>query len=252
MPKKQDYPWQKIYDYVLECGAAHDPAEFVASVMDNMGELIPFDQGIAFFLDEARKIKGEYAVNIASRWVTLYREYYSELYEGQHGLQSEAYESFGVPFVSMIDWAKQPVDEFLANYINARGLRYTLAFVLFDLYGLPCALFSFDRTRKERFSNYEIEIIRLAAAQLSNLYKNFYIHPDKVPGGKKSSKKNSDIEKLTAREREVVDLLCAGFSPENVSKALHITKSTTYKHIQHIYAKLQVSSQQELLVRILK
>lgn len=252
MPKKQEFPWERIYDYVLECGAAHDPAHFVTAVLDNIGDLIPYDQGVAFFLDEKRKVQGQHLVNVSNRWINIYREYYSEAYVGEHGLQGEAYESFGVPFVQLIDWDVQPLDEFLANYISGRGVHYTLAFVLFDLHSLPRAIFSLDRTRTERFTKHDVELLRLVAAQLGNLYKNFYIHPDKVPGSKSSIRKSTGVEKLTSREREIVDLLCTGFSPSHVSQALHITTSTTYKHIQHIYAKLQVSSQQELLVRMLK
>ena len=56
---------------------------------------------------------------------------------------------------------------------------------------------------------------------------------------------------LTKREQEVVELLCRGLSPAHVSKTLKISVSTAYKHIAHIYKKLNVSSQQELLVKVL-
>ncbi|MBQ8063256.1 MAG: DNA-binding response regulator, partial [Clostridia bacterium] len=55
----------------------------------------------------------------------------------------------------------------------------------------------------------------------------------------------------TDREVEIVDLICQGISPANISKILHIATSTTYKHIAHIYEKFHVSSRQELLVKLL-
>ena len=57
---------------------------------------------------------------------------------------------------------------------------------------------------------------------------------------------------LTSREAEIANLLCRGVSTANINRALYIAQSTTYKHIEHIYEKLHVSSQQELLVRLLR
>ena len=42
-----------------------------------------------------------------------------------------------------------------------------------------------------------------------------------------------------------------GLSPAHVADTLFISTSTAYKHIANIYKKLHVSSQQELLVRVL-
>jgi len=56
---------------------------------------------------------------------------------------------------------------------------------------------------------------------------------------------------LTPRESEIANLLCQGMTVHNISSALYIAVTTTYKHIAHIYEKVGVSSQQELLVKML-
>ena len=84
---------------------------------------------------------------------------------------------------------------------------------------------------------------------LNNLHKNFYYRNNSLAKVKQDTWAEA---KLTAREIEVVDLMSQGISPNNISKILYISPSTTYKHIAHIYEKMQVSSQQELLVKLLR
>ena len=61
----------------------------------------------------------------------------------------------------------------------------------------------------------------------------------------------ANIDTLTNREREVLELLCQGIKPVYISRRLHISVGTVNKHIAHIYSKLDVDSKQELLVKLL-
>ena len=249
--QRRDIPWEKLYDYVLACGREHDPFRFVVCALEGMGSLVPYDQGLAYCLDEKRAVCAQHLVNIKSRWSTMYLEYYSKLVTTSHTLDDSAEETFDAPFVTRIDWTQEPVTEFIANYIMARGVKRSLTFALFDLNSLPRAAFSLDRTRETGFSETEVEIARLAVAQLGSLYKNFFTNPSAVPGSEHPRAETALESVLTKREREVVELMCQGLSPAHVAKTLRINVSTAYKHIAHIYRKLGVSSQQELLVRIL-
>ncbi len=57
---------------------------------------------------------------------------------------------------------------------------------------------------------------------------------------------NSD-EVLSAREKQVLELVITGFKVNTISDQLGITVGTTRKHINNIYAKLQVSNRIQLL-----
>ena len=251
MNQRLEVPWEKVYDYVLTCGREHDPEQFVQTVLEEMDDLVSFDQGLVYCLDENRRVVSQHLYNIKSRWSNMYLQYYSFMVDTNRKLSGTVNERFDLPFVDQISWEDEPVSEFITDYIMARGVRCTMSMVLFDQNSLPRAVFAFDRTRSAKFSERDMAIARYVAAQLNNLYKNFFSDPGLVPG----SKRNPDHDKLegllTKREREVVDLLCRGLSPAHVSKTLHISVSTTYKHIAHIYKKLNVSSQQELLGRVL-
>lgn len=251
MRQQLEIPWEKLYDYVLACGREHEPEQFVRTVLEEMDELVSFDQGLAYCLDENRRVESQHLFNIKSRWSNMYLEYYSFMQANNRSLRRVVNERFDLPFVEQIEWAQEPLSEFITDYIMARGVLCSLAMVFFDQNSLPRAVFSFDRTRSSKFSERDMQIVRFAAAQLNNLYKNFFTDPQLVPGSARSIEDDKIDQLLTKREREVVDLMCRGLSPAHVSKTLRISVSTTYKHIAHIYKKLNVSSQQELLVRVL-
>ena len=52
---------------------------------------------------------------------------------------------------------------------------------------------------------------------------------------------------LTKREGEVFELLASGKSASHIQEELFLTKSTVNTHRYHIYQKMQVGSQQELI-----
>jgi RNA polymerase sigma factor (sigma-70 family) len=64
---------------------------------------------------------------------------------------------------------------------------------------------------------------------------------------KPAAGQNKDIEKLTNREREVLDLLARGYRYKEIADQLSISFETVRTHIHNIYEKLQVQSRTEVL-----
>jgi DNA-binding NarL/FixJ family response regulator len=62
--------------------------------------------------------------------------------------------------------------------------------------------------------------------------------------------KNVDLEKLTKREREILDYLSKGYRYKKIAEILFVSAETVRKHIHNIYQKLQVSSRAEALNKI--
>jgi DNA-binding NarL/FixJ family response regulator len=54
---------------------------------------------------------------------------------------------------------------------------------------------------------------------------------------------------LTAREREVLDLLAAGHNKHEIAKSLGISPKTVSNHLSNIYSKLQVADRAEAMLR---
>lgn len=77
------------------------------------------------------------------------------------------------------------------------------------------------------------------AKQVFNLFKSF-APPEK-----------SELD-LTEREKEVLDLLVAGFSNDEVSNKLFISPLTVKNHVRHIYEKLHVHSRSQVVAKAIK
>lgn len=58
-----------------------------------------------------------------------------------------------------------------------------------------------------------------------------------------------EVECLTFREKEVLDLLANGFSNKEISSRLFVTVDTVRWHLNHIYSKLHVHSRTEAILK---
>ncbi|HKS44896.1 MAG TPA: response regulator transcription factor [Amycolatopsis sp.] len=54
---------------------------------------------------------------------------------------------------------------------------------------------------------------------------------------------------LTAREREVLDLLAAGRSNADIAKTLFLSQKTVRNHISNVFGKLQVADRAQAIIR---
>jgi len=69
----------------------------------------------------------------------------------------------------------------------------------------------------------------------------------KVVGSFHLSDHNSEWQKLSAREKEILDLLAKGFRYKEIADQLFLSTETVRTHIRNIYEKLQVNSRTEAL-----
>lgn len=242
--------WEKLYRFIVECGKVHDPYRFTIKIVNGLKDFMDFDSAMVFFLDGNRNIVDQYLDNFNANWIKIYLDYYSKMEDvaPRFGLNVEADESDSGPFISYIRWNEMPMTEFIRDYIQENRIHESLAFVLYDLNRQPRSVFNFDMKGSKVFRTEDVELLYTLVPALNNLHKNFYV---KIPGGFRHGNPLYADAALTDREVEIVDLICQGVSPANISKILHIAQSTTYKHIAHIYEKFHVTSRQALLVKLL-
>jgi DNA-binding NarL/FixJ family response regulator len=67
---------------------------------------------------------------------------------------------------------------------------------------------------------------------------------------KPAVEQNPEIEKLTVREREMLDLLAKGYRYKEIADQLFISFETVRTHIHNIYEKLHVQSRTEALNKV--
>lgn len=242
--------WKALYDIDLHTGYAQDPKSFCILALEEIRGILPHDQAMILFFDGNGNVSDKHLVNIKEDWVTMYLEYYANLAGGNYGHRKDMDESTSPNDLNISrDWSKEPLNEFIRDYIRTRGLCHSLGFGLYDRNGLKRVLFAFDRTTDTPYTLLEKIHLYLLKPLLNNQFKKYYYRDQKKPGRNQAAWASTG---LTSREIEVADLLCQGISPSNISRILHISKATAYKHIAHIYEKLNVSSKQELLVKLLQ
>ncbi len=240
--------WPVLYRVVSACGNSHNPRSFAIDILDNVASLCPFDQALVYFLDANHKLLGYYLKGIDEKYNREYLEYYAESM-GHYDEFARVRENPNQPTINVRDWKKEKPSAFLRDYIQMRGLRYSVGFALYDLNANIRTVVALDRLKECPFTNRELYGLQLFVNIINQMHKNFYYQGNGLRNIRQATWQEA---RLTAREIEVVDLLVQGVSPSNIGKILYISQSTTYKHIAHIYEKMGVSSQQELLVKLLR
>ena len=247
-----ELPWRKINEFLLDCGSIRAPRDFAITIMQKIPILIPYDQARLYFLNDKGTVIDEKLFGVDKRWTSSYHEYYSKIENGRYSLFAKAYKNghYYVPKIedSIRDWEHCEHDQFVNEYLKPQGIRYSFGFLLFDNQNSPHCMFILDRTSKTKFTAQELQATNVALAHLNNLFQNYFVD---VSGLIHTENLLKLDDHLTDREVEITELLKKGFSPTNISQRLWITQNTVYKHIYHIYQKMNVSSQQELLVKLL-
>lgn len=241
--------WPLLYEVVSACGKSHTPRSFYIDVLNNIGRVCPYDQALIYILDGNQKVIGRYLNNFREDYSDMYLTYYKDVDDKFYSGFNFYREIPTQPTINVHDWLNEDSPEFIPQYVRMMGLRYTVGTALFDLLGNVRAVIALDRIHLGAPTNRELYNLQLLLQILNDFHKNFFYQE------KTLDFIGQDIweeGQLTAREIEVVDLLAQGVSPANISKSLYISQSTTYKHIAHIYEKLGVKSQQELLVKLLR
>lgn len=244
-----DVDWERLYEFVDKCGCSHNPRSFCMDILENVGEICPFDRGLVFMLDANHKLYGYYLKNFDEKTSKVYLEYYANEQNDTNSIFQNVRENPYKPTINVRDWANEEESDFLVNYVHVQNIKYSVGFALYDLNATVRTIVALDRLHSDAFTNRELYNLQMGVNMLNHIHKNFFYRGSSLSDIKQSTWEDAN---LTAREIEVVDLLTQGVSPANISTILYVSQSTTYKHIAHIYSKMGVSTQQELLVKLLR
>ncbi|MDO5106985.1 MAG: helix-turn-helix transcriptional regulator [Coriobacteriaceae bacterium] len=234
------------------CSSATSPRSFVELLTSFFADAFGYDDVIALFYDAAGTIVAFHTQGTKREWLEIYLSYYSDLAEtiyqdsvDSNALVIEEHLSEKPPlYINMYDWTRFKDSPFKRNYLDARGLKSTLAFNLCDLNGIWRVAICLDRMKTAERSKRALEALRLALPILNSMYRNYYYKETDDGGGSPWESYG-----LTAREVEIADMLCRCMKAERIGDELFIARTTVRKHIAHIYEKVGVSSQSELIVR---
>ncbi|MDR2740223.1 MAG: helix-turn-helix transcriptional regulator [Treponema sp.] len=238
----------QINDFLLDCGKVNHPRDFSVQVLKKLDALIPYDQGRVYFLDDQGEIVDKFLLGVDPQIFEEYKKRYSTLDGGQYSVSRRIKKYSGLGSVEELahDWTVEARDnEFFTKHLKPQGIRYSFGLPLYDMRNSLRCIIILDRVGRGKYGCAEMNIMATILPHLNNLYKNYFF--DSSGSGANAG---GTISSLTARENEIVLLLCKGAAPVLIGEQLFISLTTVYKHIAHIYEKLSVSSRQELLVKL--
>jgi DNA-binding NarL/FixJ family response regulator len=69
---------------------------------------------------------------------------------------------------------------------------------------------------------------------------------------RQATQPHQDFDSLTAREREVLELLARGLTNKDLAATLHVTNNTIKRHLKAIFKKLEVQTRAAAVAKVLK
>ena len=206
---------------------------------------MPFDEAVVFYLNGNLKITDYYLYNINPKWMSLYLGYYSNADRGAYGLVQRDLDNLDGVYVHQ--WSFEQSGEVIPDYIRPRNLVSTLGFPMRDATDRIRTIFALDRLSDAPYTDWEIETVKSIRELLKLFHRLLFTRADDEAAQLTSC---TELQTLTPREMEIVNLLEQGITPANIAHILHITVPTTNRHIYNIYKKLNVNSRAELMAKI--
>ena len=240
MQLKPDLPWMKINDYLLEIGMERDPRNFCIKAFKTINTLIPFDTGMLYILQDDLKPKEQVLIEMSRKMSDEYLHYYSELHGGQF--------SYLYVIPHEIDWDTIEDCEYKFDFIKAMKINHSTSINFYTDDHWMSAGFVISRTRKNGFTQNESMILKILRSHLDNLYANLFVSSS---GSGKQNQYPELHKPFSRRELDIAEMLLRGMSPKQISSRYFISLKTVYNHLASMFDKAGVSSQRELLVKLM-
>jgi len=150
--------------------------------------------------------------------------------------------------------------EYYRSYYIQTGLAEEICYIVYPVSGVAVAVSLMRAGDNSRFSAREFKLLSSIVPIINSLAQRHWhaLHTrfDDQPSGLKTSDNRTIIEdtvinalfgsRITPRETQVVAQVLEGHSSDAIARSLGISVGTVRIHRRNIYAKLQISSQQEL------
>jgi DNA-binding CsgD family transcriptional regulator len=236
--------YKRIFDLLLLVGSEREPEGLCRSFLREAAILLPFDSAVFHILGPNLTIRKSEMLGISSKTANEYLEYYVEIdcLKQQTNPDSR---------VLSANWDLYRNTEYVADFLSPLGITASAVLVLHDWMNRPAAAIDLNRERNQSFTERDLSILQIIQPHLENLFanltKSIFLNNENF----RSSDWLKKYPILTGREAEVAALLCRRLKIVEIGALLSISPRTVQKHIENIYVKLNVSSQTELLAKIL-
>lgn len=90
------------------------------------------------------------------------------------------------------------------------------------------------------------------STEIARRVVSFFMNPEARPQQPAAANNQEELNKLTAREKEILDSLADGLLYKEIADRHQISMDTVRRHVHNIYGKLQVGNRTEAINRAFK
>lgn len=246
MADGRDVDWKAVHDLIVEVGAEPTASSVLRALLCRLEALVPHDFGQVVVLGKKDPANDPFArpygiVSLESRDVPEPHAHRYPYYFSRTDLRPTAIPDR--PTLFRAEAVQFRGTEFGEDWCRPVGARHSAGLRFLDTLGRPQVLCILYRERPDLgFREGELATLEALHPHITNLCRL------------RRPRKAVPLEwgRLSAREREIVDLLCDGQSTKAIAARLFISEATAARHAHNLYAKLGIGSRQELLALALK
>jgi DNA-binding CsgD family transcriptional regulator len=241
---RDDLPWSRINDYLLEVGASQSKDEFIQKATTAVERIIPFDAAAGIFDLERRVLGGP---GLSPRWQKAYNDYYRlicPLFSVKGGPSFPDPRFFTLRQFRFSDYRDS---EFYEDFARVNSLERSL---VAPMPGSIIILTAYRTRWVSAFSEEECAILEILNLHLNNYYSIFNKLTDSAIAGPTLEVIRARFPNLTDREGEIGHLLCRRLTASEIATRLFISVRTVESHIARLYGKLGVRSKREAITLI--
>jgi DNA-binding CsgD family transcriptional regulator len=222
--------YRRVLEFIRLCGDARGPDPFPEPVLGQLCRLIPCD--VVSYGEFDGRNGGSWRSSV--RWAGEPRAAVTAaIHEASQGFRKQ-YPHLPNDPTRLLRWSDRLSRRALRRldlyWLVARplGCEYELTLWLADEGGVIGG-FAFDRFRVD-FSDRDVAVLELLVPHLTQF-------------ARRATRRWSQAAKvLTAREREILSWVARGKANREIADQLYVTRGTIRKHLDNIYAKLDVSN----------
>jgi DNA-binding CsgD family transcriptional regulator len=244
LDSRDDLPWSRINDYLLEVGASQSKDEFIQRAATAVERIIPFDAAAGIFDLERRVLGGP---GLSPRWQKAYNDYYRHIcppFSENGGPSYPDPRFFELRFHRYSDYRDS---EFYTDFARINSLEHALHA---PMPGVAILLVPHRTRWVSAFSEMERAILEILNLHLNNFYSIFNKLTDSEIAGPNLEAIRIRFPDLSERECEIGHLLCRRLTASDIATRLFISVRTVESHIARLYSKLGVRSKREAIGRM--
>jgi DNA-binding NarL/FixJ family response regulator len=223
-----------VLEFVEIAWALADERAFTSETLDALNELVPCDEVSYCVLDRVRRREIAYLDNDGGE--TDDDELFWRIVD-EHPLcrHQQAYADFSATRLSdVISHQKLVNSRIYAEWFRPAGIEAELEAGIARSHART-RNFILGRTHGD-FSSRDRAVLELARPHLRRIHEMTQLR--RAVGDPEPE----DLNRLTAREAEILELVAAGLTNAAIAERLWISPGTVKKHLENVYAKLGVAN----------